>query len=194
MIFFTSDSHFSCEIVFDRDKRPFKNVHKSDKYIIKTWNKQAKKGDTIYCIGDFCSYSSNCSNIYEKGLKFVKKLKADVVLILGNNEERLIKGEFDNSFEDFKNYCLNLGFKDVKIEEFLEINDNKFYLNHYPTNHKDGYINLFGHVHRARGLYRTFGLNVACASNYLRLHSVNDIMSYLKQKELFWDTDENVIC
>lgn len=73
MIFFTSDSHFCCETVFRRDKRPFKNVGESDKFIIKTWNKQAKKDDIIYFIGDFCSYGSNSQFLYEKALKYVKK-------------------------------------------------------------------------------------------------------------------------
>lgn len=89
---------------------------------------------------------------------------------------------------------MTLGFKDVKKEDFLVFNDKRFYLNHYPTNHKENFVNLFGHVHRARGIYRPFGLNVACASNYFKLHSLDDILDYLKQKELYWDTDENVIC
>lgn len=188
MLYFTSDSHFNDNYLIKRENRPFKNAKEGDSNLIKIWNKQAKKGDTIYVIGDFISYGEYHKDIYLKGILNIKKIKADVVLILGNNEERLIKGEFNNNFEEFRNYCINLGFKDVKKEEFLEIGNKKFYLNHYPKNHKDGYVNLFGHIHKLGGIYKPYGINISCDVNFLQLHSYADILELLKQKE---DTEKN---
>ncbi|MBE5746052.1 MAG: hypothetical protein E7359_02060 [Clostridiales bacterium] len=182
MIFFTSDCHFNDYEVIKREFRPFKTTKECDKYILKTWNKQAKKGDTIYVIGDFISYGSRHRDLYKKGILNIKKIKANVVLLLGNNEERLIKAEFDNCFENFKKYCLNLGFKDVKKDEFLEFNDKKFYLTHEPQNHKDNYINLFGHIHKLGGLFKPFGINIACDMNFLQLYSLDCIFELLSIK------------
>lgn len=66
----------------------------------------------------------------------MKKIKAKLVLIVGNNEGRLIKDCFDNDFEKFKDFCMKLGFFDVKKDEYLEIEGIHFYLTHRPYNHK----------------------------------------------------------
>lgn len=183
MIFFTSDSHFCCEKVFKRERRPFKSVKNCDKQLIKNWNKVAKKKDTIYVLGDFCSYSKDNPNVYLKGLNQIKKIKADVVLIQGNNERRLINAKFNGSFEEFKNFCLSLGFKDVKQEEFLNIEGEKFYLNHFPKKCKQDFINLFGHVHKLSGLNNPFGINVACDRNLFKLCSLKEILEQLSLQE-----------
>lgn len=183
MIFFTSDSHFNDKVVVKRENRPFKDTKDCDSEIIKIWNKQAKKGDIIYFLGDFVSYGENYKDIYKEGIKNIKKIKAEVILVIGNNEERLIKGEFKNNFEEFKNYCLNLGFKDVKTEEFLEIKVKKFYLNHYPANFKNGYISLYEHLHKLGGIYNKYGINVSCDLNCFRLYSIDDIFSLLSMKK-----------
>lgn len=183
MIFFTSDSHFNDEKIVRRENRPFKGAKESDSYIIKQWNKQAKKGDIIYHLGDFVSFGDSYKTLYLKGILNIKKIKADVILIIGNNEERLIKSEFENDFEKFKAYCLNLGFKDIKKEEFLEIKGKKYYLNHYPKNHKEGFINLYGHLHKLGGLFKPFGMNVSCDMNYLKLHSLKEVNNLLSIRD-----------
>ena len=53
MNFFTSDTHFGDDGVIQQDLRPFKNAKQFAKILIKTWNKQASKNDTIFVIGDF---------------------------------------------------------------------------------------------------------------------------------------------
>ena len=51
MNFFTSDTHFYDLETLSIDDRPFKSAKQFDNYVLKTWNKQAKKGDTIFVIG-----------------------------------------------------------------------------------------------------------------------------------------------
>lgn len=90
MKFFTADIHFCDAITMESDNRPFKSVKSYDKFIIKDFNKKAKSTDTIYVIGDLlnCDGPSTCEWI--NGLKLIEKVKAQVVLIIGNNEQHII--------------------------------------------------------------------------------------------------------
>ena len=189
MIFFTSDTHFASEDTLIRENRPFKNSNKFDKYVLVLWNKQTKKEDTIYHLGDFLNYNSKDEKSWVKTLSYVKKLKANVILIIGNNEQRVIDKHFKGNFEQFREFCIGLGFKDVKIDDEIVINGNKFYLNHYPRNHKNEYINLFGHTHRTTGLWKPYGLNVGCDLNHFFLYSQDEILRILELKNKWWDND-----
>lgn len=192
MIFFTSDSHFLDETTFKIDNRPFKNVKQCDKFIIKTWNKQAHKNDTIYVIGDFVDCDNETSTSWKTALPYVKKIKADVILITGNNEDRIIKYFFNGNFEAFRQHCLNLGFKEVYKNLQIEILGQPVYLTHKPKDYKSGVLNLFGHMHRGGGIYKSFGFNIGCDLNHFRLYSTEDIKFLLYLKKDFWDKDENV--
>ena len=86
MIYFTADTHFGSERVRFYSNRPFKNVKQTDKTMIKNWNKTAKKGDFVYHLGDFGDYN------------VIKKLKGNVILIMGNYEEN-DKNKLNMNFE-----------------------------------------------------------------------------------------------
>ena len=62
-----------------------------NKKILKIWNKQAGKDDIIYHLGDFSNFNKFDSESYKTTYDYVKKIKAKVILIIGNNEERIIK-------------------------------------------------------------------------------------------------------
>ena len=53
-------------------------------------------------------------------------------------------------------------------------------------------MNLFGHSHRAIGLYTPYGFNVGCDLNHFRLYSENDIAHLLYMKNEYWDKDANI--
>ena len=108
MLYFTSDIHFNDEETLKMDNRPFKNSKKFGRHIIKTWNKQAKKHDTIYVIGDFVDCDGEGFDSWKKSILYVKKVNASVILIIGNNEQRVIKYFFNNNFENFKMYCKSI--------------------------------------------------------------------------------------
>lgn len=192
MMYFTADSHFTLtdyEDVVLRDFRPFKTTKQMNNTIIKKWNKQAKKGDTIYHLGDFANFSKNEKHSYMQMFKLVKKINAKVILILGNNEEYIIKHEFGGDYEAFKDYLLKVGFSDVIREGmYLEIENRKFYLNHYPKNHKSDAINLFGHIH-GTGFVKRYGFNVGVDNHYLNLFSEKEIMKMVHSIQYY---DENV--
>lgn len=192
MNFFTSDLHLGSNQALKNDNKPFKNANAFKKFIIKTWNKQASKNDIIYVIGDLFDCHSQNQNDLETQIKFIKKIKAKIILIIGNNEERIIKYFFKNNFENFKKYCIKNGFFDVKQNDTLNICGVSFYLTHKPKNYNPNLLNLFGHSHRAMGIYKSFGFNVGCDLNHFKLYSENDIKQLLKMKSLYWDKDENL--
>ena len=193
MFYFTSDLHFGDDGTVKFDMRPFKNSKSFDKYVIKTWNKQASKDDVIYVIGDFVDCDKNThDDSWKRTLEYVKKVRASVILILGNNEERVIKYYFDGDFEKFRSYCLNVGFKEVYQNAIVHFLDRDFYLTHKPVNSNKEMFNLFGHMHRSGGLYKPFGINIGCDLNHFRLFSETDIEFFLKLKEEYWDKDKNL--
>ena len=192
MIFFTSDTHFGDNGIIKRENRPYKNHKHFQKDIIKIWNKQTTKNDIIYVLGDFFNYNKKDTTSWKNILSLPKKFKAKIILIIGNNEERIIDNEFDKNFDLFKNLLLENGFLDVKKDDFVTINNTLYYLNHYPENKKDDCLNLFGHTHRSTGLWKPFGFNMDCDLNFFRLFSEKDIITMTNEKGKFWDSDINV--
>jgi calcineurin-like phosphoesterase family protein len=192
MRYFTSDTHFGddAETIMAREMRPFSSKEEYRDYQIKIWNKQATKDDTIYHLGDFCNYNEKEHIWLKNGLELVQKVNANVVLIIGNNEERVINNEFNGSFNNFQKFCLELGFKEVFTGMFLTINGTRYYLNHYPRNHKNTCENLFGHVHRLSGIYRNYGFNVCTDINHYRLLSEIDIDGLREERNKYFYKDK----
>lgn len=189
--FFTADTHFSFvdEDVFTRDFRPFKSIKKMNNTIIKIWNKQAGKDDVIYHLGDFVNYNMRDNTFYKKCYKLVKKIKARVILIFGNNEEKIVKHEYGGNYERFKEYLLSIGFADViRKGVTLEIGGNPVYLTHCPVDHKEGMENLFGHIH-GTGFVKKYGFNIGIDNHYLGLFSEDEVIDMISRRKFF---DENV--
>lgn len=190
--FFTADPHFGLNDfmgIMRRDNRPFKTLKQMTKKVIRLWNKQAGKNDVIYVIGDFVNYNKSDHDSYKVTFGLVKKIKAKVVLILGNNEERLMRDVFDNDFQAFRDYLLFRGFFDV-IESGIEVDilGTKYYLNHYPAKANKSMKNLFGHIHSC-GFVKSYGFNVGVDCHYFKLLSEEDIKSFEERRQFF---DENV--
>ena len=192
MKFFTSDLHFGSDESIVTDDRPFKNAVDFEKRVIKQWNKVTRKDDVIYAIGDFidCHSAENVKAVRQ--LEIVKKINAKVVLIIGNNEERIIKYFFDCDYDKFREYCLALGYLDVKRTDDITIEGIDFHLTHKPIDHVADKLNLFGHSHKAMGQYKTFGFNIGCDLNNYQLYSEKDIMKLVEKKHQYWDKDQNL--
>lgn len=190
--FFTSDTHFCNDYMMIRECRPFNSSKEFEDYIIPLWNSEASKDDIIFHLGDFINYNNNFKNDWIEGLNQIKKINAKVILTIGNNEERCIQECFNNDFNLFRKHLLELGFFDVCNDYYLSFEGVDFYLNHYPSRHKDGYYNLFGHVHRATGLYKPFGLNVGCDLNHFKLFSDTEILRLKDEAAKYWDNDVDI--
>ena len=191
--FFTSDTHFGHDRILSREDRPFKNMDEFESYIIDLWNSQTQKGDVIYFVGDFVEHTTNNKN-WDACFDILKKLVADVILILGNNEDRIIKEYFGGDFEKFRKHCISRGFVDVRKDDTIMLGDKQVYIVHEPTKHKEGMLNLFGHTHRSTGLCKPYGINVDCDLSHFRLLSEDDILKLFNCKEKFWDNDPDNLC
>lgn len=196
--YFTSDTHFGIDAysILKREMRLFDTPLEYINTQIKVWNMQVHESDTIYHLGDFCNYNKDEIE-WDSGLKIVKWVNAKVVLIIGNNEQRVVTEKFNNDFAKFEEYCKGIGFKgvykslDLTEAEGIKLGniDKNVYLVHSPADCRDDCLNLFGHTHRAGGLYRKYGLNVGTDLNHFQLYSREDLDYLLSEKEQYWDND-----
>ena len=191
MNFFTADSHFSSSdnSVITRDFRPFDSLEEMNEKIIEIWNGQVTDEDVIYHLGDFVNYNWGDSD-YVPRLNLVQKINAKVVLILGNNEKRIMENEFAGNFEEFRKYLISCGFHDVyenKLE--MKIGEKQFRLIHCPVDaNKENIYNLFAHIHKCAFVKR-YGFNVGVDNHYFKLFSENEILELYERLKFF---DENV--
>ena len=191
MKFFTADIHF-CDIgTILTDNRPFKSSKSYDNYVIKHFNKTAKIGDTIYVVGDLFKCDGLNSFEWVEGLKLIKKIKANIELVMGNNEQRIVKYFFNNNFNAFVEHCKQFGIKEVHKTLDVEFGGKKFHLVHQIKNGDKRKINLFGHTHLCLGLYHPYGLCVSTDLNHFRLFTEEIILGYLQRKYDYWEPDEN---
>ncbi|MFA5586335.1 MAG: hypothetical protein WDA02_07295 [Saccharofermentanales bacterium] len=136
--FFTSDLHFDDDRLnlYGRDLM-FKNSKEVDEYIIKKWNENITDDDLVIVVGDI--------SVTKKGLDNLKKL---------NGEKWLVKGNYDKSVDDggtgkykISDEILSEYFTKIVDELEIKIDDEKIYINHFPTNRKPQMMNIVGHIH-----------------------------------------------
>lgn len=172
--------------------RSFKNPRAFHRHVIKNWNKQAKKGDTIYVIGDLFDYHYKPNYNWEDNFKIIKKIKADIILLIGNNEERIIKEHFNDDFEAFRLCCMQNGITDVLKNATIKVCDIDFYMTHKAKDCNMEMLNLFGHSHKAMGIYKTFGFNVFYDLHDYKLVDEKRIKHLLHMKKVYWSLEENL--
>lgn len=189
MRWFTSDTHFAKtgDKILRREMRPYKTIKEYCDDQIRIWNEQASKDDVIYHLGDMCNYNGTEKD-FLPGLMLVQEVNAKVILIMGNNEERVMQYCFENNFEKFRDFCIRHGFLDVKQNDTISIDGTKLYLVHRPIDCRPGMPNLYGHVHRQGGIWSPYGFNICTDVNHFRLYSENDIRFLISQKAA-WDND-----
>lgn len=112
-IYFTSDTHFGHVRIIELSKRPFKDVDHMNEVLIQNWNSVVKPEDTIVHIGDF-------------GMG--PKIKHPEYMARLNGRKILIRGNHDQSPEKM----LALGFAEVYLKLYMEIDGFKVYLSHIP--------------------------------------------------------------
>lgn len=193
MYFFTADFHFGEDEILTREARPFADMEEMTDAILDNINSVASKEDTLYVLGDWIDYSKHYKSdisVFEVS----RRITPPVILIMGNNEQRMLDEVFGGDFDRMRDTVTGMGISDLLYECDVEFGGEKFHLVHCPEDHKDGCINLFGHVHRATGLWKPFGLNVGVDLNHFRPFSEKEIFRLLKQKRDWWDNDPSVLC
>ena len=191
MKFFTADTHFCDSLTMREDNRPFKNIKAYDKFVIDNWNKTAKAGDTIYVVGDMIDCNEPNTFEWKQGLELIKKVKANIVLIMGNNEERVVKYFFDGDFNKFVAYCKQKGVKEVYDSLIVDACGRKVNLVHQIKDGKKNMCNFFRNTHLCSGLYHPYGLCVSIDLNHFRLFNEQILSNYLQRKHDYWEPDDN---
>lgn len=147
-IWFTSDIHFDDDRLnlFGRDL-VFKNSLEFDNHIVEQWNKNVGKNDLVIVVGDV--------SLTKKGLENMNKL---------NGKKHLVKGNYDvaeTAKYEVNDKLLEKYFDKVVDDMIMEIGGEKVYINHYPTNTKEEYFNIVGHIHGTWKVQRNM-INVGC--------------------------------
>lgn len=84
-LWFTSDQHLFHAKVIDRQNRPFDNVHHMNDEIIRRWNTNVGRNDTVYVLGDF-AYANDTTP--DTLLTLFKSLHGTKHLVIGNHDEQ----------------------------------------------------------------------------------------------------------
>lgn len=182
---FLSDTHFSQQRTLELSHRPFINVEEMDLEMISNWNKNIRKNDIVYFLGDF-----GASFDYLKLLNF-KELK----FVLGNYERDGGEGRFTKE-ESTK---LLKKIPDVKIFDRAECtvelkNKQTVTLVHEPIAPKDyksdysDKLYLYGHIH-GRTFYKKNGTDVGVDINHFSPLSEDEVIWRLNAIQYL---DENV--
>lgn len=134
MIFYISDIHFDDQKIFDKCKRPFKDLFEYKQEIITRWNKKVSKNDIVYVLGDIAEDSSpQCINIF-------KELNGIKHFIIGNHDLLLLK-EIEKSGI----------FESIDYMKVIDDEGRKVCICHYPVMdwmefNRNGML-VYGHVH-----------------------------------------------
>jgi calcineurin-like phosphoesterase family protein len=159
-VWFTSDTHFGSKRTLEFSQRPFKTVEDMDTKLIENWNSVVSDNDLVYHLGDFGVYDLR------------KQLNGDVALIAGNYDTNVPKGLF----------------KWVTHYDKLRFDNIEIYMNHFPSLHKKGAFNLFGHVHKLC-MVKRYGLNVGVDCHNFYPISLETVLFYKNAIENHYDKE-----
>ena len=134
MIYYIADIHFSDQAIFDKCKRPFKDVNEFNNTIITNWKKKVTDLDTVYVLGDLCD--ENSLNDLEK----YRNLPGEKHLIVGNHDHSFIEKIKESKI-----------FKTVKFIDVINDDNRKVCICHYPLMdwmefNRKGLL-VYGHIH-----------------------------------------------
>jgi len=79
-VFFIADTHFGHKkvIEFEKEHRPFATIEEHDEELVRRWNTNVTKKDSVWVLGDFC--------FGKKNLEIAGRLNGTKRLILGNHD------------------------------------------------------------------------------------------------------------
>lgn len=174
MNYYTSDLHFGCSVIFERTKRPFKDLDEMRDILIKNINDTVSSKDTLYILGDISCAEYDPTNE-------LKAMNCRKILIKGNHDARWIKHRhFRAQFDEIH---------DIKA---VRENDTRIVLCHYPLAEWDGFWkghwHFYGHVHNSNegaGLLMKQierSVNVGVDVNDFRPKTSAELMNIRKEK------------
>lgn len=171
MIYFTSDLHFCHKLDAVYNPRGFNTVEEHDETIFNNWNNIVTDEDTVYVLGDLMLHDN------EKGIDLIKRLKGNIIVILGNHDTT-------NRISLYET-CDNI--KKICYADMIKYKGKKFYLSHYPTiihesleirANKEKIYSLYGHRHQSTNFHKDipYAYHVGLDSHDNKVVSIDQII------------------
>jgi calcineurin-like phosphoesterase family protein len=143
-IYLTSDWHLG-ETRFEIMGRPFTDQQEMIDTLVENHNRVVQPEDTVYMLGDVC---------FQKTPEFLPQVDRF------NGMKHLVRGNHDRVFtdKDLEQYFVSItpegsGIElDIPLSDETNVKDTNIlhaYLTHYPTQGKEEFFNLVGHIHGA---------------------------------------------
>lgn len=177
MHYFTSDLHIKHKNILRFTDRPCRNLDHMEEMIIEDWNKDIKKGDVVYHLGDLCFGKP------VDAVSFISKLNGEIHLLKGNHCNKVMQ----NELRKLPNvYAYDSPYHEIKFMK------KKIVLCHYPiycwNGERYGAYMLHGHCHNSfngHGKMMDVGLD-ACWENYklFRPISFDEVHEILKERPI----------
>ncbi len=167
-VFFTSDTHFNHKNIIRHCDRPFSSVDEMNETMIRNWNQDAGRQDTIYHIGDFAWRDAD---------EIARRLNGNIHMLWGNHDRGSKQAR--DSFHRTYHGTLELKFGDGRF----------MVANHYPmlswNRSFHGSWHVFGHVHssptKQLDIQMPNSYDVGVDNNNFRLVSLDEL--YLKMPQ-----------
>ena len=188
-LYFSSDEHFFHKNILGYCSRPFSTVEDMNQALIDNHNSVVGINDEVIHLGDF-SMSDKCVK------EVLSQLNGTHILIPGNHDKC---HPCHRNIEKTKEQYLSYGFKDIIVEQSIEIDglglvkfnhlpyndpgwDDKRYTNFKPKPTGEKYL-FHGHVHnswKTRDNMINLGVDVW---NYKPV-SLEDLIKYIKDNNI----------
>lgn len=179
--FWTSDLHFGHRNIVQYTNRGVDTTQEEhDEWLIDLWNKQVRKTDTVFHLGDFVF---NCRKI-ERFKEVVDRLNGRIIMMRGNHDTREVYDKSGLTWYDLKS---------ASIKDGLGINSTQIVMCHYPmavwNGSHHGTWMLHGHSHGSynppKGKILDVGLDNAY--NVLgehRFFTTEDLFKFMSEREV----------
>lgn len=133
-VFFTSDTHFFHRAIIQYCQRPFDSLAQMNTAIMRIWNRQVRKTDRVYHLGDVSFGGAS------ETFQLLAQLNGEICLITGNHDDKLSSDPY---------LCERFSFVQPYHEE--TISGQKIIMCHYPITQwnyaQRGSWHLYGHTH-----------------------------------------------
>ena len=114
MIYFTSDLHLGHDSECIYSLRGFNSTTEHDAAIVRNWNEMIRDDDVVYVLGDITFGSEENDSI--------RRLNGEIHFIIGNHDSARKICQYEAA-----------GWINEGYAVMLEIDGEKFYLSHYPS-------------------------------------------------------------
>ncbi len=130
--FITSDTWFGRPQILDIARRfSFSSIDEMNDKLIKNWNKQVKKGDVVFHLGNFAWDPRTAKNV-------LKRLNGEITFLVGNSDDALL--EVEHEFDNIT----------VLDDQIVELPQYDSIICHYPleawNGKESGTIHFHGHT------------------------------------------------